>query len=102
MSAAEHAVGWIGKVTRDLKHHGLMGMRRAADDVDSPRVQFNRKHHEAGDQSSNGPDFCRDEIRGNQRFPAPAGTPATMSSARRSEGSPPFLRIVAMVDRATR
>jgi hypothetical protein len=34
----EHAVGRIGEMTRDLEHDAFIRMRRAANDVNSPRV----------------------------------------------------------------
>jgi hypothetical protein len=66
---SEDTVDRIGEAASDLKHEGVIRMRRAADNLDSTRVQFDHEQRVIGNQPTARPHFGREEIRCHQRRP---------------------------------
>jgi hypothetical protein len=98
--AVEHALVRSGELAYDLAYEGLVWMRRGADDRDASGVQFDHKQRVIGDQAANGPDFRCEEVRGHHRVPMRPQECLPRSGP--LGGIPCALRIVAIVERATR
>ena len=69
---AEHSINTVGEVAHRLDHERLVRMWCRAEHMDATRVQFDHEHRVVGHQSSDGPDFRSEEVRGPQCAPVGA------------------------------
>ncbi len=59
----------VGHLPRDLEHECLVGMRRAGDELDAPRMGFNDEDRVVRDEPAECPHLAREEIGRHDRSP---------------------------------